>query len=297
MIHVDEVVRSKARVAGVPEWVDAVPGLVDDLAREWGFTFESSLTGGTEAFVAAVIMHDGTKAALKLCVPNRGDAAVDEIEFLRLADGRGCPRLLADDATRDALLVERLGPSLDRLAVPIDERHEIICATVSQLWVAAPDAPFRTGAQKGRWLVDEVVRLWDELDRPCTQRALDHAIACAERRIAAHDDERAVLVHGDAHQWNTLQTLDGTGWRLIDPDGLLAEPAYDLAIPMREDATEGDLRARARRLSALTGVDATAIWEWGAIERVSTGLLGVQIGMQPNADEMLAAADRCAIPD
>jgi len=28
-----------------------------------------------------------------------------------------------------------------------------------------------------------------------------HALACAELRVAAHDDERAVLVHGDVHEW------------------------------------------------------------------------------------------------
>lgn len=158
----------------------------------------------------------------------------------------------------------------------------------------APDAPFRTGAEKGRWLIEFVERLWDELDRPCSERAVTYAIECAERRIAAHDDERAVLVHGDAHQWNTLRTLDGTAWKLIDPDGLLAEAEYDLAIPMREDPDDGDLHERAELLAHLTGLDATAIWEWGAIERVSTGLLCVEIDLQPVAGDMLRAAERVA---
>jgi streptomycin 6-kinase len=58
-------------------------------------------------------------------------------------------------------------------------------------------------------------------------RAVDHALACAARRVAAHDDERAVLVHGDVHQWNALQVPGG--FKLVDPDGLLAEAEYDLA--------------------------------------------------------------------
>lgn len=31
----------------------------------------------------------------------------------------------------------------------------------------------------------------------------------------AHDDERAVFVHGDVHEWNTLAAGDGfkPGWR------------------------------------------------------------------------------------
>ena len=125
-----------------------------------------------------------------------------------------------------------------------------------------------------------------------------HALACAARRVEAHDDERAVLVHGDVHQWNALaraalSAFHG-GWKLVDPDGLLAEAEYDLGILMREDPEElhGDGRERARWLARRTGTDAEAIWEWGVVERVSTGLLCTQIELQPVAREMLAVADR-----
>jgi hypothetical protein len=51
------------------------------------------------------------------------------------------------------------------------------------------------------------------------------ALACAARRAEAHDDERAVLVHGDVHQWNVLEAPPGDehqpGFKLVDPDGLL----------------------------------------------------------------------------
>ena len=52
---------------------------------------------------------------------------------------------------------------------------------------------------------------------------------------------------------------------------------------MREDPLEGDLHERARWLAHRTGLDATAIWEWGVVERVSTGLLGTSVGLQPIA--------------
>jgi streptomycin 6-kinase len=66
---------------------------------------------------------------------------------------------------------------------------------------------------------------------------------------------------------------------------------------MREDPVElisGDPFERARWLAARTGLDPTAIWEWGVVERVSTGLLLTQIGVQPVGRQMLAAADRIA---
>ena len=49
--------------------------------------------------------------------------------------------------------------------------------------------------------------------------------------------------------------------------------------------------ALARWLAARTGLDATAIWEWGVVERVSTGLLGTKVGLQPVARQMLRVAD------
>jgi streptomycin 6-kinase len=115
------------------------------------------------------------------------------------------------------------------------------------------------------------------------------------RRVAAHDDERAVLVHGDVHQWNALRA--GTGFKLVDPDGPLAEAEYDLGVLMREDPLElmhGDPRERSRWLARRCGRDAEAIWEWGVVERVSTGLLAIKIGLQPIGDQMLTVADYLA---
>jgi len=98
------------------------------------------------------------------------------------------------------------------------------------------------------------------------------------------------------HEWNALQA-PGSGFKLVDPDGLLAEPEYDLGVMMREDPVElmeGDPRDRARWLARRTGRNSEAIWEWGVAERVSTGLLATRIGLQPVGQQMLAAADHLA---
>jgi hypothetical protein len=82
-------------------------------------------------------------------------------------------------------------------------------------------------------------------------------------------------------------------FKLIDPGGLRAERACDLGTIMRCNPDAGDdLHARAKRLAAHTGVDATAIWEWGTIHRVIGGLYSRQIGFQPFGDLLLAEADR-----
>ncbi|HET9646704.1 MAG TPA: aminoglycoside phosphotransferase family protein, partial [Microlunatus sp.] len=133
---------------------------------------------------------------------------------------------------------------------------------------------------------------WEETGRACSEATVEDALACLKRRRRAHDDRYAVLVHGDVHDLNALQAADGT-YKLVDPGGLRAERAYDLGTIIRCNPAAGDdLQTRAKRLAARTGVDVTAIWEWGTVHRVIGGLYSRQIGLQPFGDLLLAAADR-----
>ena len=292
MLDVPAVVREKAHAVGATAWLDALPRLVERLEEDWQLTVGRAYPDSTEALVAEVSCADGTPAVLKLIVPRGGDAAAHEITVLRLADGDGCARLLRADVARGALLVERLGRPLYQLELPVERRHEILLAAARRVWGPAPDCGLPTGAEKARALAAFIASRWEELDRPCSRSAVDHALACAGRRGRAHRDDAAVLVHGDVHQWNALEF--GDGFKLVDPDGLLAEAEYDLGIIMREDPLDGDLRDRARWLGDQTGLSTDAIWEWGVVERVSTGLLATRVGLQPVGREMLEAADRVA---
>lgn len=225
------------------------------------------LAGGFEAYVAEATTTDGRAVVLKLLLPWSRNAARNEITALRLADGEGCVALLRDDPEAGALLLERLGPSLFELGVPIARRHEILCDTVARVWRPARGCGLPTGADRARSLAAFIAETWEKVGRPCSERAIDHALACARRREMAHDDERAVLVHGDVHQLNALRA--DAEFKLVDPDGILAEAEADLGTLMRGDPVElleADPRERARWLAARTALDATAIWEWGVID-------------------------------
>ncbi len=305
-VAIDDIVINRARAVGADEWLAELPSLVGDIERRWSITVGPALAGGTEAWVGEAIDGDGRPSVLKLCLPRPGDDpfgdARREATVLELAAGAGCAELFRADVDRGALLIERLGPSMADLEVPYAERLDVLARVCVQVWRPPGGIDLPTGAEKAAWLADHVRALWDELDRPCGEAAVEQALAAGERRLAAHDVERAVLVHGDVHQWNTLRA-DGApaGWKLVDPDGLVAEPEYDLGILLREDPEEsladleaGDPTRRARRLAELTGTDAEAIWDWGLIERVSTGLLATRIELQPVGRQMLTVADRLA---
>jgi len=159
----------------------------------------------------------------------------------------------------------------------------------------------RDDAARGALLLERLGPSLYELGHPLAERleilVTAAALACAARRIAAHDDERAVLVHGDVHQLNALQVPGRDTFKLVDPNGLLAEAECDLGVMMRNDPIElldGGPWARAHWLAERCGLDATAIWEWGVVERVTSGLRCTRINLQPLGRHMLKVADRLA---
>ncbi len=296
MTSVPATVRKHAIAGGHEGWLEQLPTLVAELEREWAITVGRSYDGGNEAFVADARLDDGSGAVLKVFIPRDDDSVRNEVTVLRLADGDGCARLLRSDLSRGAMLIERLGARLGESGLPAPQQREILCEAAGHLWRLVPDSPLPTGAEKGRWLIGLITRLWEQLDRPCSEEAVAYAVDSAERRIAAHDDASSVLVHGDIHEWNALKA--DHGYKLIDPDGLLAEPEYDLGVIMRQDLIDpADLRASARGLANGTGLDETAIWEWAAVERLSSGLWCTRLELQPLGRDLLRTADAVAQVD
>jgi hypothetical protein len=91
-----------------------------------------------------------------------------------------------------------------------------------------------------------------------------------------------------------------------DPAGFDAEPDPDdaLSFPVEGVAARATghghlhpvddhvVKQAIEQAFARTGVDAEAIWEWGTIHRVTSGLYSRHIGFQPFGDLLLAEADR-----
>src|SRR2546428_474711 len=82
------------------------------------------------------------------------------------------------DLSRGELLLERLGPSLRDLALPIESRHKILVSVSARVWRPARGTDLPTGAEKGQWLIDFIATTWEELDHPCSEHAVDYALAC-----------------------------------------------------------------------------------------------------------------------
>ncbi|MDJ0767287.1 MAG: aminoglycoside phosphotransferase family protein [Ilumatobacter sp.] len=284
-------------------WLAELPEIVRAVAERWDLRIGDVYEGGTASLVVAANASDDTACVLKVAMPF-DDAAFDTFDRAvyvhQVADGRGCPRLLRHDVEPRALLLERLGPNLDRLGFGVPDILTTVADTLREFWrPVASDAPLPTGADQARALGEFITSAWDELGRPCPRIVVDRALDLCQSRIDAFERSDAVLVHGDAHGWNTLQA-DEHGYKLVDPEGLISDRAHDLGVPMREynePLLQGDTvaltRARANELAERCGADEQAVWEWGFIERVSTGLANL-LDFEEGGDEFLEVAQRCS---
>jgi len=293
---------TRARVASLGEvgraWHAGLPALLEELAARWSLTPGRALPGGSSSYVVAVRTADGGDAVLKVALPDPALAA--EAATLRRAGGRGYARLLAHDPDRYALLLEALGPSLQRSSLGPADQLRLLADTLAEAWLPAAGHP-GPRLDRATELGDLVARLWAEQGGPGEEAVLSTALEYAGR-LAAVDPAELVVVHGDPHPANLLQVRTpragaASGWVFVDPDGFVADRAHDLGVALRDWSAHLDgPGARARLedwcglLASRSGVDATRIWEWGFLERVSTGLHVRSFGAGRAAEPFLRTA-------
>jgi streptomycin 6-kinase len=304
-VEVPELVRQRALSNGAAgrSWLDDLPDVIAELAARWDLELGSPFSGGTASYVAAASDSAGRACVLKVAMPldmHEQDAFKRSLIAHQLAAGNGCAELLRHSDSPPAMLLERLGRNLDELGMPLPRLLDTIAATLRSFWrPVAQDVALPTARDQAAWLASYIESTWDELDRPCERAVIDRALDFCAARSNAFDATQAVLVHGDAHGWNTLEAGNGQ-FKFVDPEGLRSEREYDLAIPMREynePLLQGDahrlVRERAETLAVACDADAEAVWEWGFVERVSTGLANLKEFTGGEGVAFLEVAARC----
>jgi len=300
-IEIPEAVllRAESQGAAGRDWLARLPHAIATLASNWNLDTGAVLSGGSGSLVLEVTLGNGDAGVLKIGLLPTSDC-VTEARILQLAGGKSYARFISASREHNAVLMEKLGPKLADSGLDTDQQIRIICATLRESWQSLADpGDLTSGAVKARWLADYVSHMWNVQNQPCAQETIELAVDFARQREAAHDAARCVLAHGDAHANNTLQRLDSkTSYKFVDPDGLYAEPALDLAVPMREwnsellnGSADALARERCRLLSEVTDVDPISVWQWGFVERVSTGLHLMEIGMPDLGAQYLEVAD------
>jgi streptomycin 6-kinase len=204
-------------------WLAALPELVAAVAGDWdlvvGPPYPLSLN-----WVAPVTCADGSRAVLKLGVPS-GHLSV-EAEALRAYGGNGAVRLLAENAARGALLLERAEPgSPAAVLVPDDDEaataaligvgrrlHRPVPPRCTLPELSAERESFR--AHLARFPHDD----------PLPRRLVVRAAGLFDELCASAPERH--LLHGDLHHDNVLRA-EREPWLAIDPHGVVGDRGYD----------------------------------------------------------------------
>lgn len=298
---VPPLVVSRAKSAGAvgEAWLANLDNIVSELEEMWHISVGEALSGGTHSLVANADGENGEKYVLKIDMPeNLGGEFLNSIYTLKITDGNGCAKLYAYDLERKAYLLERLGKPINQLKYSVNEQLQIICGALQKVWETSfVNDRLPSGKDSIIWFRQFIGETWEKLNRPCSYQVIKQAFSYLQKREQEINPDKFVLLHGDAHGGNTLHELSGNGFKLIDPDGIFYEKAYDLGVLMREWVDEYKLdpikagKERCAYLHRLTGVCKQAIWEWGYLQTVSTAFVLLQIGQEKTGRQMLRVAE------
>jgi streptomycin 6-kinase len=280
------------------EWLERLPGLVELCVQRWSLTVEGAFAELSYNYVLRVRRADGSRAVLKLGVPEIELSS--EIAALQFYAGRGSAYLYESDADLGALLIEALEPG-DMLATQEDdERATMIAAGVMEkLWRPAT-ADWQGCLSVAGWAsgIQRLRKRFGGGSGPLPEKWLGRAEGLFGELLASAGP--AYLLHGDLHHFNILRA-QREPWLAIDPKGVLGEPAYELGAflynPQPDFPWRSDLgKVLARRVALLCerlGLDRQRVLGYGVAQAVLSACWDIE-GNVPRWEGMIRVAEELA---
>jgi streptomycin 6-kinase len=256
---------------GGSEWLERLPRLAAESARQWSLRLERPFEPAHISFVVPARLPDGTAVVLKLNFPE--PESEHEADALSHWNGRGAVRLVAHDPERGALLIERCEPGTTLWTIPDEtEANRIAAGVLLRLWrPASRGQPFRL-------LRDQAVHWGEEFARfPIERRLVEEAVAILRELGPTQGDP--VVLHQDFHGGNVLRARREP-WLAIDPKPLVGEREFDAASLLRDrrDQLVSDPRPRRRvrrrldQLAADLDLDRERMRGWGIAHALAWGV-------------------------
>ncbi|MFE3193696.1 aminoglycoside phosphotransferase family protein [Nocardia sp. NPDC059240] len=291
----DDFTQLTARREGAPgrEWLDTLPGLVDELLQRWSCTPVGTVMHGQVGIVVPVQHPALPPAVIKISFPHPGN--VHEPDAFTAWNGRGAVHLYERDDEHFAMLLERAGPGTLADVTDFDQAVTALGELSRRLSVTAPAGLPRISDMVADWEC-EILSAAAELENPLPGRVVDAALDTL-RELGP--DQPDTLLHGDLHDANVL-----TGGRepllAIDPKGYVGEPAYDSLTVIRSrrfapllfaaDSDAGLLRGLDLYCEA-ADLDRDRARRWAQVRAVRSALWGRRYG---DPDWIIQSTDHLA---
>jgi streptomycin 6-kinase len=206
-------------------WLQNIPEQIKGYEQKWALEVLEPFPLNYN-YVAPVTRRDGSQAVLKIGFPADREFKT-ETEALELFNGNGICKLLEADIEGSAILIERLTPGTPLSELEDDaEATRILSAVMKRLHKPLPSAhTLLTLPERSEGLAAYIAK-YENSGGKLPIADVRKAAALFERLIATSSE--LVLMHGDLHHDNVLLS-DEHGWTAIDPKGVAAEAAYEVA--------------------------------------------------------------------
>ena len=208
-------------------WLDALPGMLHACAERWSLRIGAPYERSHLSFAARATRADQSEVVLKIQFPH--PECEHEAAALEHWNGSGAVRLLALDAERHALLLERCEPGTHLSERDGDEALGVLTGLLPRLWRPAGTRFVPLANEAARW-ADNIPRSWEAAGRPFERILVDEAVGLLGELSVSQGEQ--VLLHQDLHADNVLQA-EREPWLAIDPKPLAGEREFGVAPIVR----------------------------------------------------------------
>ena len=153
-IQLSDAAQRRAELLGTPGqvWIQELPHKVKEALNQYGLTFLTAVEGGSESYLAIAQDFSGARRILKVLMPSDADVSA-EIAGLRAANGRGYVRILEADASKDIVVMERLGSPIAESGLTIQSQiSEVTRALQESRQADTNGQELVPGERKADWL-------------------------------------------------------------------------------------------------------------------------------------------------
>ena len=208
------------------KWLARLPELITELSDQWQITVGDPNPASNVSYVAPALRGD-EEVVLRIEWPHA--ESEHEADALRVWNGDGAVRLLATDAGRHALLLERCSPGTPLTSAANVDHIAVLIDLLPRLWTLV-STPFRSLADEAQQWAAHLLADWEAAGRPCERELVDAALIAVGKLSASQGQH--VLVHQDLHGENVL-SAEREPWLVIDPKPLAGEREFALAPIIR----------------------------------------------------------------
>ena len=207
------------------QWLDALPDLIQQLEQEWSISVGRPFPAVEFNYVAEAVSNNGHRSVIKISPPFDNTEIYSEAKFLQVLNGRGTVRLLAQDRTHRAILIERAVPGKNLAELFTGNELGAIDPAIGVLRNITDEPPDNKTdtIDLDDWF--DGLRRYVDTDFPKSyaEKALETYAELSRKNVDRY------YLHGDFHPGNVVSATREP-FLAIDPKGIIGPIGYDIAI-------------------------------------------------------------------